>query len=175
MTLFEFASEFQTAIVGIIGFGGVILTQVLNARYARQREEAALKSKRDAVTAAILTELKVFRDVIATNADSPRPEEGIFTHMPRPKRTVSTELMNELGLVHTNSLEDVLLGLLTIDEIGRSLIFLADESNEDFLTFGPDRFPAMAESLKTTLKFLDEAISSIEAETSLTACRSAKR
>ena len=59
--LLDFLKEFQTAIVGIIGFSGVIIAQFVNASLSRKQIDRNLEQKRTALKISLLAELRFFK------------------------------------------------------------------------------------------------------------------
>ncbi|WP_299842136.1 hypothetical protein [uncultured Roseovarius sp.] len=162
MDWLSFAKEFQTAIVGVIGFGGVILTQVLNARYARQREDAARQAKRNAVVRSVLAELRIMHASISQNVNRPEPEEEALFHMPTLPRLLTNSLMNELGVLPADAIDSVLLALLSIDDINNRLSLRAAKIHDGFFSFDLRGHPAVIGVLKQALPKLERAITALE-------------
>lgn len=51
--------KYQTFVAGIIGFAGVIITILMNAKLARDQHKRELRHEADAVRSALITELKL--------------------------------------------------------------------------------------------------------------------
>lgn len=162
MDWLSFAKDFQTAIVGVIGFGGVILTQILNARFARQREETARQVQSNAVIRSVLAELKLMQATISQNINRPVPEKEVLFHMPTLPRSLTTSLMHDLGLLPGDSINSVLLALMAIDDINSRLSLRAKKMHDGFFTFDLDGYPQLMSILKQALPKLERAIKSLE-------------
>ncbi len=57
-----FLTQYQTLIVGLLGFTGVILTLLTNARLNRKQHARQIEHERTALKAALSTELSIIRD-----------------------------------------------------------------------------------------------------------------
>ncbi|MAZ02539.1 MAG: hypothetical protein CMN56_05315 [Sneathiella sp.] len=65
--MWDFLKDFQTGIVGILGFAGVILTLWWNARLQRKSREHEIEIERKALHIALLTELNVVHKIFSYN------------------------------------------------------------------------------------------------------------
>ncbi len=62
--------RFQTAIVGVLGFAGVIIALIVNARLARRAREWVRDDERASIRAALVAEMKVIKGSL---------EQGLIT------------------------------------------------------------------------------------------------
>lgn len=160
MTALEFAADFQTAIVGVVGFSGVIIAQLVNGSLARKREEIALEVKRDAVTAAFKAEL-VFAQQKLARASEFGSGNGVEIVMPRNRRRVTLSMMPEIGYVKTNSIEKLVYALATIDTIDSNLSDFVQLSDDRVRVPG-EKWSLVSSALANAAKSLDEAIEALE-------------
>ncbi len=65
--MFNWLDHYQTTIVGVLGFSGVILTLWWTARLARITREEAIKRDRISVRTALIEELQVIRAACSLN------------------------------------------------------------------------------------------------------------
>ena len=137
---YEFAKDFQSAMVGIIGFGGIVGAQFLNAYLTRAQENRNLDARRQAVCTAVLTELKMFRSAFKTTAKGPSAEISGTATLGRLRRTLSVSLSADLGLIPKNALSEVFDTLMIIDEYEKILILLAFETTEHHFFFSKENF-----------------------------------
>ncbi|MDF1628104.1 MAG: hypothetical protein P1U84_17610 [Parvibaculaceae bacterium] len=161
MTWIDFAKDFQTAIVGIIGFTGVIFAQLLNAHLTRKRDDASQRRKRDAVTAAFEVEIKQFRNFFLQLDPKKPPEKGNLALRPRSRRIVTPMLMIDIGLINTTSLDDVLYALLVIDALDNQSSVFASSVTDTHLGFDADVWPKMAKATNEAAESLDKALASL--------------
>lgn len=162
MNWLEIAQEFQTAIVGLIGFTGVIASQLINGRLARARDAQALQTRRLAVTTAFEVELRYFREFFLGLDPEAIPKNGELALRPRSKRIVTPALMGEIGLINTTALDDVMYALLTIDAFDPQSSVFASSENETHLGFNADVWPRIAIGANEAAVVLENALSSMD-------------
>lgn len=127
---YEFAKDFQSAMVGIIGFGGIFGAQFLHAYFTRAQANRNLDARRQVVCTAVLTELKMFRRAFETTAEG-TPDELIGEAcLGRLRRTLSISLSADLGLIPKNALSEVFDALMKIDTYDKTLMILAGTTTE---------------------------------------------
>lgn len=156
--------EFQTSIVGIIGFTGVILSQLLNGWLARRREISSDNRRRVAVMAAVKAELTIFRDAFSRPNPSQVPEDGGSCIVHTLERSATPELMRDLGLLSDKILDKVLYALLSIDAVKPNATLYASEVSDTHLAFDQTGWPIYAKMANNMAKRLDEVIKLLEKE-----------
>jgi hypothetical protein len=57
--LYHVLKDFQSGLAGVLGFTGVIITPVVNARLARKARLTTIQDERSALRAALLAELRM--------------------------------------------------------------------------------------------------------------------
>lgn len=128
--MYEILKEFQTAIVGIVGFVGVILTLAMNARLARRQHELETHARRTAVRASLLAELDAFLGILERNSkvrDDLKPGQAA---VPRVHRLLSKEMVGEIGLLEPDEIALTLEALIAVDDLDRKLCLVAVEVAE---------------------------------------------
>jgi hypothetical protein len=122
--------EFQSGIVGIIGFGGVIITLWSNARIARNQREAAIDHERQTLRTALTEELKMLRDAYAHNAEYCARhvgKQGGSFDVPLLEMTDLYESMRDkLGLLSPEQLAATLDAYLSHKQVGHNIISLLE-------------------------------------------------
>lgn len=99
----HFAERFQTAIVGIIGFAGVVLTIRMNAKAARMQQERQIESDRRALRRALCAELEYVRVCFQavcegnTNWTSGKPASICVPNL--PPTPIYTNAIGKIGLL----------------------------------------------------------------------------
>ena len=93
--------RFQTGIVGVFGFLGVIYTIYSNGKLARDQHERQLNHERAGLRTALCAELELFRDIYADRSKSlSTVAEGQSSLLPdSPHVTVYHQLLDKLGLL----------------------------------------------------------------------------
>jgi hypothetical protein len=124
--------QFQTAIVGIIGFTGVILTLWWNARLARNVRTEAIKHDRVTLRATLLEELKVLKssyERAGTELGEVDRDSGGGMSIPLdPLTAVYDQMLTRLGLLSANEIEKVMDAYLSVKQTKFSLLLIRDET-----------------------------------------------
>jgi hypothetical protein len=110
--LYEFFREMQTLIVGVVGFGGVIATMVVNEWTSKRAEEAALKRKKDALKTALVGELKVLQVYLKAGQKILEDEAADMTFF-----TAAHTYATSKPMVYEAALPD--LGILSLEQVSR--------------------------------------------------------
>ena len=171
-------ANYQTAIVGLIGFLGVVLTLFVNARSARQQELASKREdwarvledrehRRRGMERALLAELRLHRHVVAEGLDDLRrrpkgdPDPVI---VPNRETKIFDRRIKHLGLLPPEMLDKILPAFLALHECGRKLAALSPSSDagEVFLV-PPEHIVELVLIWKEVLDQIDPAIASLEA------------
>lgn len=122
-------SDYQTVIVGGLGFTGVIATLATNAWLARRQHDRQVRHEARVLRTALRAELEAvaesYRDRIAT-LDSPGKHTGM--HVPLATMTdVYKSMIGKLGLLTREETRVVLRAYLLILQLPETLRFLADD------------------------------------------------
>ena len=115
-TLLATIKEFQSLFVGIIGFGGVMLTIWLNASQARKQRQDERQHNRATLRTALIAELKIHRNSIDENRDR---NDGIsestgYVVPTDPMDDVYRAFTPRIGLLSREEVRKVLLAYLSI-------------------------------------------------------------
>jgi len=159
MTTFQ---QYQTSVVGVIGFAGVILTLIVNAWIARSNLRVGQADQLRTLKVALTEELKVIKTGY---------EEGerSFQNVPANMScAVPTDRMNRLFLTHLKEigslspevLEKVLGAYLSHDQARTQLTLLAtpESRNDTFLTIPANRCQTGADMYHNMIAPIDAAI-----------------
>jgi len=79
----DWLNNYQTLIVGVIGFAGVIITLLVNAKIPRDQRRDEIEHERATLRAALVEELKIIRDSLQGNLARfeelpPNGKKGLF-------------------------------------------------------------------------------------------------
>ncbi|MDF3420192.1 hypothetical protein HKX23_17725 [Sulfitobacter sp. KE29] len=164
--MLDILRDFQAAIVGVIGFSGVIAAQLLNGRLARQREVHSEERRRQAVLSALIAELSIWRDAFERPdpSDLPKPGQKAFVHT--FQRIATLDLMKEMGLLRPDILEESLYALLTTDSVKDNAALFAEEVTQTHLVFCREAWPKYATQVNSVAKKLDKCIQNLRLEQS---------
>ncbi|MDJ0857446.1 MAG: hypothetical protein QNJ03_00100 [Dinoroseobacter sp.] len=161
---YDFVKDFQTAIVGVIGFTGVILTLLVNAILARHQHERELEAKRRTVRAGILAELHAFKGMVDRNLEHPGPSPGNHVAIPRVRRLVSNHLIGDLGLLPPKQQTGALEGVMAIEDLSRKLVLVASSVSDDHILVNETGHELVNASYTAAQAALSDAIAALEAD-----------
>jgi len=136
MTALEYAinltTRFQTALVGAIGFGGVILTLLTNARLAREGREATKTHDRETLATGLSVELQVYLKGLEGNLpklQSPRPEIDLNFPIYNMSKIFEANL-DKIGLLDSVTLRLVLDSYMGIEQWKNVLLIVGELVND---------------------------------------------
>lgn len=105
-TWIDYAREFQTLIVGLLGFGGIILTIRSQGRQTRLSHDYEKKQSAESVRMALEAEVEMLASMLEASADDAEtkiPEEGKVSAVPaEPRNFVYKALLNKVDLLSPN-------------------------------------------------------------------------
>lgn len=163
-----FVSEYQTLIVGAVGFAGVILTLAFNAFLARRQHNRQVRHEARIVRVALYAELEAiaesYRERIRT-LDDPGPHGGMIIPLDTMTDVYKT-MVGRVGLLSSFEVRAVLRAYLLVLQLPDRIKFLADETHatEPGFAYIPARMftPAM-QMHRNYLEDIDAAIAALKA------------
>ncbi len=160
--ILDFVKDFQTGIVGGIGFLGVIFTQRANAKSLQVQADQDFRRKQNSVRTAVLAELKMFRRSFETNSGGDMTENDEIAYVPRVRRILSEKLLPDLGVLPDDTLEVVLNGLVIIDEVDRTLMLFSNDITEQHFSFDSQQMILCENIFKGAIPSIDLAITALD-------------
>jgi hypothetical protein len=138
--LYQLAKDFQTIIVGLIGFSGVIFTLYTNARLSRKQHERNISHEKETLRAALHAELELARRAfsrigtpINERNETDRVEEDSGAFFPeRYSQSVYQSLISKIGLLPLSAIPKVIDAHSLIDELPTRLRLLSTDNHESF-------------------------------------------
>lgn len=128
--------QFQTAIVGVIGFAGVMMTIAATARNARVAREAAVEHERVSLRISLIEELRAIADALQRNiADFQRPPLADHEYVvPTSKQTpIFDASLGKLGLLGQEELRKTLNAYLIVQSLRESLMLIGKPFGHEFM------------------------------------------
>ena len=167
---YDVAKDFQTLTVGVVGFRGVILTLLLNARLDRQRHERELASRRETVRVALLAELDRNRETLQKNLER-ISERGFFIPR-RPLCAIYESLLDRIGCLRPEEARVVYEAYVHLPLIQQSVHLLRDlrartgaavdaETQAEHLEVLPHEVGAVRRACEVALQKVDGAIETL--------------
>ena len=160
--LYEFIKDFQTAIVGVFGFFGVIRTIKHNASLAREIETRKLKNTLDGARKIAIEELKFFILVYENGLKGMEPEQNENLLVPRLKRIITPDVMSEIALLTNDQAQVAIQALLKIDTMDQLVGFFAKSTDEEYHTVTHAGFSKIQEMYSKQVETLNEALEKLE-------------
>lgn len=125
--LYQSVKDFQTIIVGVIGFSGIIVTLRMNSRLSRDQHERSIKHDREVLKTALCAELDINRKSFSDKSLSTEEEhEESDAFYPIEMNTmVYQKLIEKLGLLSTEEVSAVINAYTLINEAPTRLRLLS--------------------------------------------------
>ncbi len=125
--LYQVVKDFQTIIVGVLGFSGVIFTLQMTSRLSREQHERSVKHDREVLKTALRAELELIQKAFSDKAASPeddREESDAF--FPEETHTkVYQSFVGKLGLLSPEEVSAVIKAYTLIEETPTRLRLLS--------------------------------------------------
>jgi len=177
LELLHFAERFQTAIVGIIGFLGVMLTIRMNAKAARMLQEQQIESDRRALRCELCAELELvrvyFQEVCEGNTNRKTSGEPASICIPNlPPIPIYTNAIGKIGLLSEREVTAVVEAYNALREAPmriKLLFILRPESGRpidslDYFYVGAPNVKNVVRIYKNFLPSIDKAIAALREE-----------
>lgn len=162
----EYFQRFQTSLVGLIGFAGVMITIAMNGRLARQQHERQLTHERNALRTALCAELEAIRRIYLARSEIERdtkPRQSMLI----PEYVVNhmyQRLLDRIGLLTTGEIETVMKAYLLVSELPARLRLLAGPTGDAGDYPGYIRIPSehVQNAAKMHANFLPDVAAAVE-------------
>jgi len=126
--------KYQTFIVGILGFGGVIFTIYMNARLSRVQHERQVAHDREALRTAISSELGLIRKILSGRCEQVDGNDEVSSAF-YPEH-ISTEvydhIMGNIGLLSQREIEAVIEAYALVNDLPIRLQLLSTDHDSSF-------------------------------------------
>ncbi len=156
--------RFQTAIVGVLGFAGVIIALIVNARLARRAREGVRDDERASIRAALVAEMKIIKGSLEQAIETVKKGEedgsGGLLVPTDPMSDAYDALIPRIGALPPEEVGKVMLAYLSIREMRKNLVLIPGTSVVDQNRVRvPRKFFDVLKGMHTNLlPKLDEAI-----------------
>lgn len=163
--VFNILERFQTGIVGLIGFAGVIITLFVNACITRRHANEARGHERVTLARALLTELSSHRRSVKQNLkdmEKANPEAGELLLPAIRETAVFDANVSHLGRLSAVQVGPVLEAYLRLKEFNRSIaLFSTPDSTGHYQAVGGQDAPKVGHMLQSLSPHLDAAIAAL--------------
>lgn len=128
--ILEMIETYQTVIVGILGFLGVIATLIFNSKLSRDLRKDELKHERNSVRQALLSELEALKVSFKDKSESVETDQDWL--LPKTIEThIYDVLLPKISLLTREEIRHVLHAYLLVREAPTRLSLLAAGSDMD--------------------------------------------
>ena len=161
---------YQTLIVGRLGFSGVIITMLANAKLQRRRYDRKLQYEANSLRAAIKSELsanrQAFEQRFAQFNEPTEYEDALIQNKSNEK--IYSELLSNIGLLTEQEIEKVIEAYALLAEIPYRVRILVGTDGvggykDEFIRVPKGHQEIVAEMHKMTIPVLSQAIDVIDA------------
>jgi len=131
---YQFLKDFQTLVVGALGFLGVIYTLRVNSRLSREQHERKIEHEHEVLRTALSAELALIQKSFIQNSNTMDDEHGVSDAF-FPER-VSTEVyqanLNKLGLLTAEQVSAVIKAYALAEEVPTRLRLLSSGHDNSY-------------------------------------------
>ena len=167
--ILELLERFQTSLVGVLGFTGVIVTMIANAEIQRNLQSAQRQHEVRSLRTALLVELKenvrMYEDRISTLSKADETHHALMPS--RVTNSIFQSSLSDVGLLSADEVESVLRAYLLLEEMPYRLRLLVGTNNvggynDEFIRIDADRQHNAKKILEALLPRLREAVAALE-------------
>lgn len=163
----DFFERYQTFIVGALGFIGVILTLITNAWITRRERHASTNHDREALRVALLEELKIKVDALASGIDTlekaQKDGSGGILIPTYEMSDVYNVFISRIGLLRAEQVRKIMFAYLSERDMDQKLRLFHHEKAGDggHLHLNSKYFQAAKSMHKQLLAAMKEAVAAI--------------
>lgn len=132
--MYQLVSEFQTLVVGVIGFSGVVISLLVNAWLSRRQHVRAVHHEMDTLRTALIAELELiqrsFREKSTLNDSNEDPTSAFYPEStPKP---VYENYIGKIGLLSAHEVSAIIEAYTLINEESARLQLLSSGHHDSF-------------------------------------------
>lgn len=134
-----FLEKYQTLVVGLLGFSGVIFTLYANSTLNRKQHQREIEQEQRTLRQALLAELRIIHSILQDRSQSTSDSEYKDCLFPaRIPDTVYKAFLPRIGILSGEEVSAVMRAYVLVAELAQRLRLLSPEANvdpglEDFL------------------------------------------
>ena len=158
----DFFERFQTAIVGVLGFVGVIITLIANAWLVRRDRLERIRQERTALRTSLVEELKILKfsleDGIQRLEEAGENDRVIVPT--DPMSDVYNAFVPRIGMLTSQEVQKTMWAYMSIREFRKNLVLLpgTEVIDQHRVDVPRESFPALLDMQKNLLPKLNDAI-----------------
>ena len=168
MNIFE---TYQTFFTGLLGFTGVIITMIVNARTQRKLQEYRIEHEKMSLRTALKSELVANKNSYELRINQLNEPDHENDHVLIPNKTIDgiyRTLLDKIGLLTEDEVEKILNAYLLMAELPYNIRILAGTDNiggyqNEFIRIREKNIQQVVEKMHSSyLPKINDAINSIE-------------
>lgn len=159
--LLAILDQFQTTIVGIVGFVGVMWTLRANSQNALTEHKRQIRSRRTALRRILAAELRNYERALSKNLATQRPD-GEFLSVGRINKLLSDQLTADLGLLEVDEIDVVVNALISLDGMAHFLENISSQASDTRFLLPAESWEEFQVVNSTTAKALKYAVQALE-------------
>lgn len=125
--IYQLAKDFQTIVVGALGFSGVIYTLRTNSRLSLEQHTRSVKHEREVLKTALRAELELIRKTFSDKSLSPENDgDDSDAFFPEETHTkIYKNFLGKLGLLSVEEISAVINAYTLVEEVPTRLRLLS--------------------------------------------------
>lgn len=134
-TILSIVRSYQQLIVGLIGFTGVIVTLLVNAKLARLQVDRTNAHNARALRVALKAELEIIKSAFEDRISKLRQDNNKGGLIPAKQITrVYNTSIEKIGLLEKSEVEKIMHVYLLVDDLANRLVLLTEGFTLDEVT-----------------------------------------
>lgn len=165
----ELLERFQTSVAGVLGFTGVILTMIVNAKTQRGLQSAQRQHDVRSLRTALMVEMKTNVQMYEARIGDLSQADGTHHALIPSKVTnnIYQSLLPDIGLLSAHEVESVLRAYLLLEEMPYRIRLLVGTDNvggynDEFIRIDPNKQLDAKRVHEALLPRLQEAVAALE-------------
>jgi hypothetical protein len=159
--ILTFLERFQTSIVGIIGFAGVIITLMASSLSSKREHQRQVATRRTALRRILAAELRNYARALRKNLEQAKPIEE-FISIGRIRRLLSESLSADLGLLEVHEIDIVVNALVSLQGMDHLLSNISSQTTDSRFLLPHEKWEDLRMVCSTTADALDYAVQALE-------------
>ena len=168
MDILCWLEKYQTLLVGLVGFSGVIMTLYANSRLDRKQHEREMQHEKRALRQALISELRILQGILEDRSKT-KPE-GEYSDCMFPAHipdTVYRTFLPRIGILNSEEVSAVMGAYVLLAELPQRLYLLSPAANvergsQDYIYIEEQNLVTAAGIHKVFLKEVSKALCLLE-------------
>ena len=158
----EIIKEFQTAIVGVIGFLGVIISLSVNARVSEANRSKTRLDKAKSIAVVLQAEIELLLGAVMLGEQTTEAAQDDEFKFPLLKARFSENVLHGLGELDPTTCRAVIIALSKIEGLVATSKLFATDVDEDYITISGKHVAHISMLYASSTTSLEEAIQALK-------------